>query len=240
MTRKPEPKVIIAIDTNTVEQARAQIQLLAPELCHLKIGSILFTRYGPAFVEELIWQGYRVFLDLKFHDIPQTVAGACRAVAELGVWMMNVHVSGGRAMVEMVVDTLQTLSLKERPLLIGVTVLTSLNNNDLKTLGIHDKIPDVVARMATLAQELGLNGVVCSAQEAQLLRKQFNRNFLLVTPGIRLETNERFDQKRSMSPRAAIAAGSDYLVIGRPITQSDDPLKTLIAINKDIQHIELD
>lgn len=240
MTQKPEPKVIVAIDTKTVEQARAQIRPLAPELCHLKIGSILFTRYGPAFVEELILQGYRVFLDLKFHDIPQTVAGSCRAVSELGVWMMNVHISGGRTMVEMVVDTLQTLPLKERPLLIGVTVLTSLNNNDLRILGIHDEIPSVVSRMATLAEELGLNGVVCSAQEAQLLRKQFNRNFLLVTPGIRLETNERCDQKRRMSPRAAIEAGSDYLVIGRPITQSDNPLETLIAVNKDIQYVELD
>ena len=238
MTQKPEPKVIVAIDAKTVEQAHAQIRLLAPELCHLKIGSILFTRYGPAFIEELILQGYRIFLDLKFHDIPQTVASSCRAVSELGVWMMNVHISGGRTMMEMVVNTLQTLPSKERPLLIGVTVLTSLNNNDLRILGIHDEIPGVVSRMATLAEELGLNGVICSAQEAQLLRKQFNRNFLLVTPGIRLETNKRCDQKRRMSPRAAVEAGSDYLVIGRPITQSDNPLETLIAVNKDIQHVE--
>lgn len=235
MMGKPDPKVIVAIDAGTVEQARSQINPLTPELCHLKIGSILFTRYGPAFVEELMQKGYRIFLDLKFYDIPQTVAGACRAVAELGVWMMNIHISGGRTMMETVVNALQSITLKEKPLLIGVTILTSLDGSDLKTLGIQEKIPDIVCRMATLAKSSGLDGVVCSAQEAALLRKQFDRNFLLVTPGIRLETDEKGDQKRVMTPRAAIQAGSDYLVIGRPITQSTDPLKALEAIDKYIK-----
>lgn len=180
-------------------------------------------------------KGYRIFLDLKFYDIPQTVAGACRAVAELGVWMMNIHISGGRTMMETVVNALQSITLKEKPLLIGVTILTSLDGSDLKTLGIQEKVPDIVCRMATLAKSAGLDGVVCSAQEAALLRKQFDRNFLLVTPGIRLETDEKGDQKRVMTPRAAIQAGSDYLVIGRPITQSTDPLKALEAIDKDIK-----
>ena len=232
--RKLEPRVIVAIDDSIIEQARAQVDLLTPELCHLKVGSILFARYGQTFVEELIQKGYRVFLDLKFHDIPQTVAGACQAVAELGVWMMNIHIAGGRAMLKTVVDMLQSMPLKKRPFLMGVTILTSLDNNDLKSLGIHDELPAVVSRMAALAKESGLNGVICSSQEAALLRKKFDRDFLLVTPGIRLETDEKNDQKRTMTPGEAIEAGSDYLVIGRSITRSKNPLKTLEVVNKEI------
>ena len=234
MIKKLESRVIVAIDDDFIEQARAQVNLLTPELCHLKVGSILFTRYGNLFVEELMQKGYRVFLDLKFHDIPKIVASACRAIAELGVWMMSIHIAGGRAMLKTVVDVLQLMPLKKRLFLIGVTILTSLDNNDLKSLGMHDELSIIVSRMAVLAKASGLNGVICSSQEAELLRKKFDRNFLLITPGIRLKTDEKNDQKRTMTPREAIKAGSDYLVIGRPITQSKNPLKTLEVINKEV------
>lgn len=229
--KKSEPKIIVAIDADTVRQARAQVRPLHPELCHLKIGSILFTRYGPSFVEELMQKGYRIFLDLKFHDIPQTVSGACRAAVELEVWMINVHVSGGRLMMETVANVLKSMASNKKPLILGVTVLTSLDNNDLRTLGIRDDVSTVVSRMAVLAKTVGLDGVVCSAHEAPLLRQQCGEDFLLVTPGIRLKSDEKNDQKRTMAPEVALKAGSDYLVIGRSITQSQNPLKTLQTIN---------
>lgn len=234
MNKKLESKVIVAIDDDMIERARAQVNLLKPELCHLKVGNTLFTRYGKVFVEELIQKGYRVFLDLKFHDIPQIVSCACRTIAELDVWMMTVHIAGGQKMLKTVVNMLQLIPLEKRPFLIGVTILTSLDNNDIKMLGIHDELSIVVSRMALLAKESGLNGVVCSSQEAALLRKKFDRTFLLVTPGIRLKADEKNDQKRTMTPIEAIKAGSDYLVIGRPITQSKNPVKTLEIINKEI------
>ena len=229
--KKLEPKIIVAIDADTVRQALAQVRLLNPELCHLKIGSILFTRYGPSFVEELIKKGYRIFLDLKFHDIPQTVVGACRAAAELGVWMVNVHVSGGRLMIETVVNVLKSMTSNKKLLILGVTILTILVNDDLKMLGILDDVSIVVSRMAILAKRAGLDGVICSAHEAPLLRQQCGKDFLLVTPGIRLKSDKKNDQKRTMTPEVALKAGSDYLVIGRPITQSANPLKTLQTIN---------
>ena len=230
---KNEPKIIVAIDANTREEAYTQVRQLDPELCHLKIGNILFTRYGPSLIEELIQKNYRIFLDLKFHDIPQVVTGACRAAALLGVWMINVHISGGRNMLEMVVDTLQNM-IGTKTLLVGVTILTSLDAKDLEMLGINNDISSVVARMAILAKESGLDGVVCSANEAAPLRKQQGNEFLLVTPGIRLSRKERNDQKRIMTPEAAIKAGSNYLVIGRPITQSIHPRETLQKITDSI------
>lgn len=228
---KSEPKIIIAIDTDTVKQALAQVRLLDPKLCHLKIGSILFTRYGPSFVEALMKRGYRIFLDLKFHDIPQTVASACRAALELGVWMINVHVSGGRLMMETVVNVFKSIASNKKLLILGVTVLTSLDNNDLKMLGIRDDVSTVVSRMAILAKAVGLDGVVCSAHEAPLLRQQCGENFLLVTPGIRLKNDKKNDQKRTMTPEVAFKAGSDYLIIGRAITKSQNPLKILQKIH---------
>lgn len=229
--RKPEPKIIVAIDADTVRQALAQVRLLNPELCHLKIGSVLFTRYGPSFVEELMKKGYRIFLDLKFHDIPQTVADACRAAVELGVWMINVHVSGGRLMIETAMNVLKSMTSNRKLLILGVTILTSLDNDDLKMLGIQDDVSIVVSRMAILAKRAGLDGVICSAHEAPLLRQQCGKDFLLVTPGIRLKSDKKNDQKRTMTPEVALKAGSDYLIIGRTITQSKNPLKILQMIN---------
>ena len=230
---KNEPKIIVAIDTNTLEEAYTQVCQLDPKLCHLKIGNILFTRYGPSFIEELIKKNYRIFLDLKFHDIPQIVTGACRAAALLGVWMINVHISGGRTMLETVVDTLKNMT-GIKTLLVGVTILTSLDTQDLKTLGVNNDVSSLVARMAILAKESGLDGIVCSANEVASLRKQQGKEFLLVTPGIRLSREERHDQKRTMTPKAAIKAGSNYLVIGRPITQSLNPRETLQKITDSI------
>ncbi|AJC50647.1 orotidine-5'-phosphate decarboxylase [Coxiella endosymbiont of Amblyomma americanum] len=229
MTKKKEPKIIVAIDSNTREEVDVQIQQLDPTLCHLKIGNILFTRYGPPFIEELIQKNYRIFLDLKFHDIPKVAASACRAAALLGVWMVDVHILGGRIMLETVMDTLKNTigGGKTRPIVVGVTALTSLDASDFKTLGIHSNITSLVARMAILAKESGLDGVVCSAKEAAFLRKQQGKDFLLVTPGIRLSHEEKQDQKRTMTPRAAIKAGSDYLVIGRSIMQLPNPREIL-------------
>ena len=235
--KKPEPKIIVAVDADTIRQALAQIRLLNPELCHLKIGNILFTRYGPSFVEELMKKGYRVFLDLKFHDIPKTVAGACRAAVELGVWMINVHVSGGRLMIETVVNVLKSITSNKKLLILGVTILTSLDNDDLKVLGIQGDVSMVVSRMAILAKKAGLDGVICSAHEAPLLRQQCGEDFLLVTPGIRLKSNKKNDQKRTMTPEIALKAGSDYLIIGRTITQSKNPLETLKKINHSLAAI---
>ncbi|PMB55007.1 Orotidine 5'-phosphate decarboxylase [Coxiella-like endosymbiont] len=237
MENKTEPKIIVAIDANTRDQAYEQVSSLDPKLCHLKIGNILFTRYGPLLVEELMQKGYQIFLDLKFHDIPQTVIGACRMAALLGVWMINVHILGGRAMLEAVVDSLQNLTISNKPLLIGVTVLTSLDSNDLKTLGMNEDLSVVVSRMANLAKESGLDGVVCSAHEASALRKQLGSHFLLVTPGIRLEIDQQHDQKRTITPEAAIKAGSDYLVIGRSITYSRNRKATLQRITNSIKKL---
>lgn len=235
--KKPETKIIIAIDADTVGRALAQVRPLNPELCHLKIGSILFTRYGPSFVEELMKKGYRIFLDLKFHDIPQTVASACRSAVELGVWMISVHVSGGHLMMETVVNVLKSMASNKKLLIVGVTVLTSLDNDDLKMLGIQDDVSTVVSRMAILAKTVGLDGVICSAHEAPLLRQQCGEDFLLVTPGIRLKSDKKNDQKRTMTPEIALKAGSNYLVIGRPVTQSKNPLKTLQTINHSLTAI---
>lgn len=231
INKKKSPQIIVALDYSSIDEARRLIKKLNPNLCRLKIGKIMFTRYGPAFIKELIDQGFDIFLDLKFHDIPQTVAGACVAAAELGVWMTNVHIQGGQAMLQAAYSALKNLPDDRRPLLIGVTILTSLEQNDLKSMGITDNLEDIVLRFATMAKEIGLDGVVCSAKEATLLRKKLGEDFLLVTPGIRLASDKQEDQKRILTPEAAISAGADYLVIGRSITQADRPL----ALLKDIQ-----
>lgn len=232
--KKTSPRIIVALDYSSLDDARQLINKLNPKLCRLKVGKIMFTRYGPDFVRELINKGFDVFLDLKFHDIPQTVAGACLAAAELGVWMMNVHVQGGQAMLRAASEILKQLPDEKRPLLIGVTVLTSLEESDLKNIGINENLEDVVTRYATIAKDSGLDGVVCSAKEAVILRKKLGKEFLLVTPGIRLATDDKQDQKRILTPKAAVSAGADYLVIGRSITQADDPVSLLHRIQKDI------
>ena len=229
------PRVIVALDYPTIAQARALVSQLDSTLCRLKIGNILFTQYGPAFVEELMKMGFSVFLDLKFHDIPQTVAGACRSAAALGVWMVNVHIQGGHAMLEAACHELAKVSASQKPLLIGVTVLTSLVDSDLQSMGLQETVSTLVPRMAALAQATGLDGVVCSAQEVSALRGQLNKEFVLVTPGIRLHAGDQTDQKRIMSPEAAINAGASYLVVGRPITQADQPLRVLQEINAKIR-----
>ena len=228
---KYDPRVIVALDYAAAAPALEFASKVSPELCRLKVGKELFVSAGPQLVEKLAGQGFDVFLDLKFHDIPNTTAQACKAAAQLGVWMVNVHASGGRKMMETAAEGLANLT--NRPLLIGVTVLTSMGADDLAEIGLP--VPAVqVERLARLAKDSGLDGVVCSAQESSLLKAACGKEFKLITPGIRPASASLDDQNRVMTPQAAMAAGSDYLVIGRPITQSADPVATLQAINASI------
>lgn len=231
MTIKADPRVLVALDYPSAEPALEFARRVRPDLCRLKVGKELFVTAGPAFVEQLIAMGYDVFLDLKFHDIPNTVAQACKAAAKLGVWMVNVHASGGHRMMETAAEALAKEA--HRPLLIGVTVLTSLGTDELAEMGLPEPAVQV-ERLARLAQSSGLDGVVCSAQESSLLKAACGKEFKLITPGIRPADASLDDQTRVMTPAAAMAAGSDYLVIGRPITQSADPVATLISINQSI------
>src|SRR3989338_2789898 len=224
------PRVIVALDQCDRASIDQFVSIVNPTLCRLKVGKHAFTRFGPALVRELIHQKFSVFLDLKYHDIPNTVAEACRAAAEMGVWMLNVHVSGGRNMLIAAREAIDEFPKHQRPLLIGVTVLTSLDDNDLKQLGMHDSVENTVLRLAKNAKEAGLDGVVCSANEVTLLRKIVGDDFLLVTPGIRLPGDDSNDQKRVMTPEAAFAAGADYIVMGRSIVQADDPVEKLQSV----------
>ncbi len=205
---------------------------LSPGLCRLKVGKELFTRCGPALVEKLQQQGFEVFLDLKFHDIPNTVAAAVRAAADLGVWMVNVHAGGGRRMMEAAVESLRDCA--RPPLLIGVTVLTSLSDRDLAELGYTESAAERVQRLASLTAASGLDGVVCSALEAPQLRRALGGAFRLVTPGIRLAGDAAGDQRRVLTPAQAVAAGADYLVIGRSVTGAADPLAALERVHAEI------
>jgi orotidine-5'-phosphate decarboxylase len=223
-----DPKIIVALDYAAAASALALVDRLDPERCALKVGKELFTRAGPDLVETLVGRGFRVFLDLKFHDIPNTVAAACDAAADLGVWMVNLHASGGRRMMEAARERLAARA--QAPLLIAVTVLTSLDRDDLAEIGCPDEPLTRVLRLAHLTQAAGLAGIVCSPQEAARVRGELGPDFLLVTPGVRPASAAVGDQKRIMTPREAIAAGADYLVIGRPITAADDPLAALAAI----------
>jgi orotidine-5'-phosphate decarboxylase len=227
-----DPKIIIALDYPAALPALALVDKLQPSLCRLKVGKELFTATGPAMLEQLMNRGFEIFLDLKFHDIPNTTAQACKAAAGLGVWMVNVHALGGRKMLEAAREAIA--SSARRPKLIAVTLLTSMAQDDLAGLGINATPAEMVLRLATLARDSGLDGVVCSAQEAALLRKQCGTDFCLVTPGIRPAHASLDDQSRVMTPQAALCAGASYLVIGRPITQAADPLQALLDINKEI------
>jgi orotidine-5'-phosphate decarboxylase len=227
-----DPKIIIALDYPIAPPALALAGKLEPALCRLKIGKELFTAAGPALLEDLMHLGFQIFLDLKFHDIPNTTAQACKAAANLGVWMVNVHALGGRKMLEAAREAITVGA--HRPKLIAVTMLTSMAQQDLDEIGISTKLSDMVLRLATLARGIGLDGVVCSAQEAGLLRKHCGKEFCLVTPGIRPINANPDDQSRVMSPKAAMQAGSNYLVIGRPITQAADPLQALLEIDQEI------
>ena len=221
-------RVIVALDYASAAEALAFADQVNPALCRLKVGKELFTRSGPALVEQLVARGFDVFLDLKFHDIPNTVAQACVAAADLGVWMVNVHASGGRRMMETTREALE--ALPQRPLLIAVTVLTSMNTADLAELGLPEPAVQV-EKLARLTRDCGLDGVVCSAHEAALLKASCGQDFKLITPGIRPADSAANDQSRIMTPEQAVAAGADYLVIGRPITQSADPVGVLKQIN---------
>jgi orotidine-5'-phosphate decarboxylase len=221
--------IVVALDYDNKQAALELIDRLDPAMCRLKIGKEMFTLFGPQLVKEIHDRGFELFLDLKFHDIPNTVAKAVAAAAELGVWMVNVHASGGLAMMQAAKKALLPYGDKA-PLLIAVTVLTSMTDDDLKLLGIEVPAAEQVKRLASLAHLAGLDGVVCSAQEAQLLKSTLGEDFKLVTPGIRPVGSDAGDQHRIMTPAEALAAGSDYLVIGRPITQAADPLAALKAI----------
>jgi len=227
-----DPKIIIALDYPAAAPALALAERLQPELCRLKVGKELFTASGPALLEQLMRRGFEIFLDLKFHDIPNTTAQACKAAASLGVWMVNVHALGGRKMLEAAREAIAHST--QRPKLIAVTLLTSMAQQDLADIGINATPAEMVLRLATLARDSGLDGVVCSAQEAALLRRQCGDEFCLVTPGIRPAQASLDDQSRVMTPLAALQAGSSYLVIGRPITQAADPLQALLDINQEI------
>jgi len=227
-----EPRVIVALDFADLGPARELVRRVDPSLCRLKVGKEMFTRYGPHFVEELTKAGFDVFLDLKFHDIPNTVAAACAAAADLGVWMLNVHACGGRKMMEAARERL-TLS-SHRPLLIAVTVLTSMSQADVAEVGLAGTPEDNVLRLAQLARSAGLDGVVCSPREAAAIRDVAGPGFLLVTPGVRPPSASLDDQQRVMTPADAVAAGADYLVVGRPVTKSPDPLGVLRDITAQI------
>ncbi len=224
-------KVIVALDFPGEKATMQLVDKLDPELCRLKVGKELFTRCGPSLVKNLVASDFDIFLDLKFHDIPNTVAKACESAAELGVWMMNVHSMGGAAMMAAARDV---LSYDDAPLLIAVTLLTSSGEKELSALGINETPADFVKRLATMVKNTGLDGVVCSAQEAAMLKQQCGDDFKLVTPGIRPENANADDQNRIMTPKQAVENGSDYLVIGRPVTQSDDPVRVLREINAEI------
>ncbi|TLX51592.1 orotidine-5'-phosphate decarboxylase [Pseudoalteromonas ruthenica] len=233
MSSVDSKKVLIALDYDDQDKALAFVKQLSPSTCRLKVGKEMFTLFGPDFVKQLVDLGFDVFLDLKFHDIPNTVAKAVTAAAKLGVWMVNVHASGGVTMMEKAKAALTPFGDKA-PLLIAVTVLTSMDEIQLKQLGIDKSPQEQVLYLAKLAQQAGLDGVVCSAQEAQLLKSQLGSGFTLVTPGIRPAGSDAGDQKRIMTPERAAASGSDYLVIGRPITQAADPVAVLTEINESL------
>ena len=223
----PSVPIIVALDYATGADALALARSLRGSGCAVKVGKELFTAEGPAIVGRLNELGLPVFLDLKFHDIPNTVAGACRAAAGLGAWMVNVHASGGRDMLVAAREAVQAAAV--RPLLIAVTVLTSLDRSRLAEVGLDVEPADQVARLAQLTRDCGLDGVVCSPQEIALV-KRAGREFLAVTPGVRPAGSAQDDQQRVATPPAAIAAGADYLVIGRPITRAASPAATVAEI----------
>lgn len=229
-----DSKIIVALDYADAASANALVDRLDPTLCKLKVGKELFTAAGPDFVESLVKRHYDVFLDLKFHDIPNTVAKACQAAANLGVWMLNVHASGGLPMMQAAREGLDKSFGEHAPLLIAVTVLTSMDEATMQSLGIQRSLQAHVLALAKLTQQAGLDGVVCSAQEASMLKQSLGTDFCLVTPGIRPKDASQDDQTRIVTPEQALSLGAHYLVIGRPITQAPDPLVALNTIIKNI------
>ena len=232
MTKVTGSPVIVALDFPDTRSCSALVEQLNPALCRLKVGKELFTRFGKAQVDELQKRGFDIFLDLKFHDIPNTVAAAVTAAADMGVWMVNVHASGGRAMLTAAADALSRRA--QRPLLTAVTVLTSMSTAELAEVGVSSSAEDQVTRLARLSADCGIDGVVCSAREISQVKAVCGVQFLTVTPGIRPAGSDMGDQKRVMTPPEATEAGVDFMVIGRPITQAPDPLKALQSINTSI------
>ena len=228
-----DPRVIVALDYDNKDTAMAFIDKLDPTLCKLKVGKEMFTLFGPEFVKQIIAKGFDVFLDLKFHDIPNTVAKACKAAAELGVWMVNVHASGGLPMMQAAKEAIAN-SANPSTKLIAVTVLTSMDDVQLADVVSGVTPEEQVLRLAALTEKAGLDGIVCSAKEANALREKHNPEFLLVTPGIRPIGADAGDQKRVMTPPDAINSGVSYLVMGRPITKAEDPIAVLTEVNASI------
>lgn len=228
-----ESKIIIALDMDNQENARQFLKSVTPQVCRIKIGKEMFTAFGPSWVKEVVSMGFDVFLDLKFHDIPNTVYKAITQAAKLGVWMVNVHALGGKAMLEAAKKAIDDLAIDTPPLLIGVSILTSMDDNDIQQVGLSGTVAQNVLTLSELCYHAGLDGMVCSAFEASQIKERTNTQFLCVTPGIRIDNNKG-DQKRVMSPKEAINAGADYLVIGRAITQSINPLETLENISHGI------
>jgi orotidine-5'-phosphate decarboxylase len=231
-----EKRIIVALDFNAAKIALNLVDSLDPKLCRLKIGKELYTACGPDLLKQIQNRGFEVFLDLKFHDIPNTVAKAVNVAGNMGVWMLNVHASGGQAMMEAAREALLEFGSK-RPKLIAVTVLTSLVQLDLNQIGIDSSPEEQVSKLALLTRDAGLDGVVCSAAETRLLRAQLPEEFFLVTPGIRRATDAVGDQKRVLGPADAVRSGSNYLVVGRPITQADSPNEALLEFNSAIASV---
>jgi len=227
-----EPRIIVALDYPDAGSAWQLAEQLEPDQCRLKVGKELFTSAGPDLVRKLVGRGFDVFLDLKFHDIPTTVAKACCAAAEMGVWMLNVHALGGERMLTAAHEAVSGLATP--PLLVAVTVLTSMDETDLRSIGLGGTAEENVMRLAALANSCGLDGVVCSSRETGQLRDRFGTDFRLVTPGIRPAGSKSDDQRRVMTPADAVRNGASWLVIGRPVTQADDPLAVLLTINSEL------
>jgi orotidine-5'-phosphate decarboxylase len=231
--------IIVVLDYASAREALDLASRLDPAMCRVKVGKELHTAAGPQVVEALMQRGFDVFLDLKFHDIPNTVAAACRVAAQQGVWMMNVHAAGGARMLTAAREAIDSVSgSSQKPLLIGVTVLTSLSAAELPQIGLAADVEGAVIRYATLVRDAKLDGVVCSAEEAPVLKARFGDGFKLVTPGIRLANDVKGDQARVVTPVDAIRRSADYLVIGRSITHARDPVETLHAIHRDLQQLK--
>lgn len=231
-------KLIIALDFDDQSSALSLVEQLDPKTCALKVGHEMFTSFGPDFVRCLVSKGFKIFLDLKYHDIPNTVSRACSAAAELGVWMMNVHASGGLKMMQSARLALDDFG-NDRPLLIAVTVLTSFGEETLPTIGVKRPLQQQVVELASLAKSAGLDGVVSAAAEAAAVKLCCGSSFLTVTPGIRLETNKPDDQTRVITPEHALKTGSDYLVVGRPITQAQNPLQVVTDLLTSIRKVQV-
>lgn len=225
MQKVSSPRLIVALDTADPAKLDLLLAQLDPQLCRVKVGKELFTALGPSVIDAVHAQGFELFLDLKYHDIPNTVAAACRVAADAGVWMLNVHALGGKAMLTAARESIQ--QSMHSPLLIGVTLLTSMGESELIELGITLSPTELVQHLARLSHQAGLDGVVCSAQEARLIKNELGTDFVLVTPGIRLPSDASHDQQRIVSPQQAMENGADFLVVGRPITQADSPADKL-------------